>query len=1415
MATIFWVGGTGANIAMALARLQLLGLPMQVDLRHVIIDSADNLTADNIGKASLDTIGTGLIEEARLLSSSPTGYSNFAEFLKANPALDALYRGMPDYDEIGSTDIVNGNFYRPAVGAAVARESLAIGPAPQSGDVILCGSSYGGTGAGVIPYLLEQLVEERNLRAFVFYLNRWLVSHGEDAKRLDLIDSNEAAGYRFLKDFARRHPARVFYQLLRVHNDWWGNPGRTPNNTRHEIPNPFPYFLAWRVWQLLESLNGPGEAHNSSIEDVSLNRGAICDNPFFTKAYCVSFLSRLRGSLSALDGNRKAAIGRQFRFAERLRRNVKWGLGPLLVTRATIKGAEELFSSHPDIRRQSQEEFYQEMRQDFPGFLCHPTEEVKIREQRILPISYPSIFTSYYDFSAHIRASDRPEFTDAYLSLVAMVLQRLAHVRYEPTLARMHYTAEVGALPLAIYANGRIVGYAAAPDSGLFLWPRLDVIEHLKALLQSDKRLRGALFHLWQHRTDPGFEWLEGTELYRQLNRWRGRQPEVAGAKILTLQGRLHTAYFQQRGGGDRRAAVTPLTVVRVEVGEADIRFVTDTGASLAQDFQRQGIHVDRDRKAVLVYTHEHPNVQENGPVTDPEAAGLSFLVVSHDACIDISGSGWRVDVIHPSWLLSARTLAFHRFTNAGIREQVTPWPIRAGFVEVTVPPEGQNLFEPPLWKSGQRIDMGAWRYPGWGLMEENAPWDEACFQVPVEDVEQTLGSYRGMVWPVAERQRTFIGGWRFFSVLVQREGGQGIASRTDEEWQLKDGEGHWHPLRQDLIDGNERCFVTAYSGAPPTTLLFSIRSSSGQRYEGLFFFPPATEIKGGQDGTRVLDMAVDLGTSGTCCAANLNGSVEPIELRPQDLILSLFEYRDAGNHKAHPSWIPYLDPVLEGGYLIDSRLSSPQPRWQNDGARGFRFTNHGSLLFDEGADGYLPFRDFTIPGNGASGCATLACRDDIKWSDNQWERTVLTKDFLTAYLLLVVAQVGLSADTERPYRGLDIRLTAPLRFSQEALDPEFFPHHPNGWSYLNIYYRIARAAADAVRKLTGMGMAVPGKHYPVYESIAPLPANLYSENEEALTVSMDVGGGTVDTAVLFGRELATTSSFHLGGVNLLHHVFEMDVDTNVEELRRVAKDPFTLQNRNVLKGFLRVLCAYTALLAGASLKQLDLRHKGDRKPAELVRNMLLNLSGRTWHLARYVAPTSSIGLHPPEMAREYIGREVIRLFNQEILPSLYPGAGLSLSESQVRMMDNALQSKQATVMGAFRPMQATEISTEALNGVDFLGIGFTNGQREKRPWYLSSDGTRAYQVPNVKAFDLDAVSPRLVFDKSKLGNRLAQAFDNALQVASPPVIGENFIVHRNLFEYLLEREFGGYHPGKSGPPGLDFSLINDDIQPA
>nr|VFJ44037.1 MAG: hypothetical protein BECKFM1743C_GA0114222_100084 [Candidatus Kentron sp. FM]VFJ55045.1 MAG: hypothetical protein BECKFM1743A_GA0114220_101412 [Candidatus Kentron sp. FM]VFK10935.1 MAG: hypothetical protein BECKFM1743B_GA0114221_101612 [Candidatus Kentron sp. FM] len=1430
MANIFWLGGTGANVAMAFARMQYLGLVPNSGLRHFFIDSPENFgpaTMEpgrediNIGVDALKRLGLGESSEPYPIPLTQQSYQTFQQFLAAKPQLKPFYEGIPDYDEILNTPVKDGNYYMPAIAAAMAHAEFI----PPDGRLIdnrsiICASSYGGTGAGVAPFLAKHLLKlGHDIK--VIYLNHWLVNPAQsDVARITR--HNERANIDYmgkLKDNAggSGQGAQLDWFLFYVTEDWrQQTPPDRPNNTGMEIANPFPYYAANHIaWLVGDGAGGAGQQLKGGIYRLEIDKEGIANNRAFIHAYAHTRLAATCDRELPGDFDFVLALMAPRRGAPR------WGLRRLAWDKTAFARLRDMEYTSDGARQQAIRGRIEEENRgsgegkrknllDWTGFRALPFQLPDLNEP-IRLISYPSLFASYHYFRDRLQSDTACR--EAYLALVALVATKQVYVEYDPFVDKMAFGRESRAMPFKLVdAGGLPLGYAA--ERGLYLWPPQGRIPELRGRLARENLLRRALQQLYERQRDDGGRmlWESNSPLGQALTNW-GTTHNAAldtGRKVSINLKFFEELYFA--GGGEH------IVPERYKPSTLDSREGGTTGRII---FKREG---DEFGLAISGPDHnlfvlddkllQYVNVLRPGNDRRmPRGEGLrSYLILNYRTLVDLSdlpspeGGKYEVEILHPRHILADYAFEFPRVEGGARAGSFAPWPLRKGYIGCLEPAGGWHAagrVNYPAADNGY-VDMRPHRIRNWGHVEEVDPLNRDAFLIPlhstiplrdaprdnkpVGETKISKTTYQGYVWPCDAQSKRFLNSWRFYSIMVTCSPGERLLANeitdqptTREHWFFRHAADGWQPLRD--VPSSRGTFMGTCLGEPPEALAFEFTDPVQDFYYGGYFPlpPPETLSPGELKGS----LGIDFGTSNTCSAVSTGiAEMETVKMNPSELLYPVFSNQEWERLKDLGfGWVPWLGFESTGRYggkaeIFPSGLHSLRPEeWEQV---NIKQEDDGKLIFysiGELARG--PLEHFTIPGEHIQDLPEYTSYN-IKWAGKEKTRIVLWKDFFTVYLLFLSAHLFMGRQfPQNRFTALDINATMPMRFRQsgESSPAELVKFRDLG----EAFEKVIQAAAREVQGYTGLKLNYGATFY---ESIASTQSLASRLTEGEVFVVVDVGGGTTDVAVLKGHRCISSSSFVFAGNNPFGAAFNekyIQRQLNIGKADDQAVDPMGGKS-HLLSDFIRTLANYTALLVGAAIKQTGLRptKKGKLK-------LSVCLFGQAWHLAKFDPELVGTKSNRREYRKAIVMKEILEAFNGRVRPELLGKDFPELGENNILIGNDAASSKTGCCMGAINTVSIDKV--DEASEVTFLGLSYRGADKEEVPWHALDNGIRIGSYDDIEA---DALCPGLMIAKGTLGNRLINN-DRWTTLTNPGGPIRNRRVQRNYLEYFLEAEVGGF----------------------
>lgn len=1238
---------------------------------------------------------------------------------------------------------------------------------------VICASSYGGTGAGIVPLLVRRLCQEGHLVSVVL-LNRWIVSEAKER----IIDSNEHASLQTMRRLKNEWPDQVSYFFLRVDRDRTPPPKEMNNNTLMEIANPFPYYASKIAANLLGL--APGMTPKSGVYKVAIDKIRMWQNGAFQSFYAYA---RLRAKAAReLPEGFDAVL--DLMDGEWGLRNLRWNPNVLKDVQALEFGtADDKEKARSNITKRLQEgkasaALNGPKQFSWPGFAVTEDEGLNSREE-ILPTSYPTAFTSYYWLKANL--GRHSEHRDAYLALLALVATKRVYAEYDPALERWGCRTEPGIAPFVLRDDNRIWGFVG--EKGIYVWPALCNVSDLKEMLEADGDLRQVLL---QARQDPNRPWDGGSIVARAIDSWARTTPSGAGdRRWYSLQ------FFKEVIPANRAVAHSTLSATPVFDREAtEIKLAVEgEGFDIELNGQDHQILALPEQRKILQWTNtilgaknRRSDKKARRKEPDKDKLILNYATV-------VSVPGWEVEILHPSYVLYDRTYEF-AVTQPGEVGSRIPWPVRKDYLECL---EGELRFTEPdgsvRWPATTKgaVDVTPCTILNWGTVATVDPRKEAraLFEVPIAlSLEPGVCEYQGYVWPCDPYQDRFVQEWKFYSVLVTSEPTNvtlrvHVAERDHQD--AKAYQEHWYCRRdgswQQLEAERRNAHLAVWSGSPPSGIAFELEGPQG--CDGGWFPLPGTRAA---PACTDLTVGLDFGSHNTCSAAVLPqmgdvlGATAAVSLNPSDLLYPVFSNRNWSDTQLGFAWVPYFNPAAAGGEgnrIIPTGVWSSRYNEKHDGTRWSAVTVASGLgdtinfADDDKKERQQPLAHYSIPGDNLYSAQRNLPEAvyELKWQGTGDRRLIYLKDFLTTYFLFLAAHFFFVGENRSFSNNLSMNATVPLSYT--SIDGKFL----STWE--EEYWSVFAAAADDATEKTGVTLARGSLSY---EAVCSLPA---TPRPDELSIVVDVGGGTTDIAIMNGSTCISASSFIFAGRNPFGQEYGKDYIQQILALRSGAP----AGREQLIQEFINVLCAYTALLAGAAICQTG------------NSNAKLYPIGQGWYLADYLPGVGG-------RTEAVVAQRIVEMFNKYVLPALPNGVERpELTTSDVYLSPNAAAAKLQCSLGA---INANRVEAPQRSRLTFLGITCAPGGKiTTDPWWTAGHDSNV-RVASVKDFDLQTPSPSLILDSEALGRCLSSTW-KSLEAAK---VVHSGILTKNMVEHLLSNEVGK-PSGNGAPVGQQSELLS------
>jgi len=1439
MANLFWLGGTGANVAMAYARMQYLGLiPIdRSNSRHFFIDSPENFGRTdevehydrNVGVNALMTL-LKFQEGSQIFKLVPPSYKNFQEFLNIHPKMGIFYQGIEDYcgTDIGTIPVKHGNYYIPTIASAITHtqsESLEKMRTNEQNSII-CSSSYGGTGAGVGPFLASYLLEQGHI-VKIIHLNHWLIDESKkEVKRI--IQHNEVANSFYIGSLRQNLEERnladnLKHFLFHVPEGWQQQtpPGQNSNTTQ-EVSNPYPYFVATHIHRLLTP--APGIEYPDGIFKVSIDPRMMENNPAFMYAYAYTRLCALT----------KEGPFREFDFVLQLMNSKLpyWGLSQIRWEKSFFLNMRDKWYGDEIRRNEALRAIKTRLDSkkagyvlNWPGFQVKEIDPPVVDAPPIRLLSYPTVFASYFYFLSHLEESHNTEFQEAYLALVALVITKRVYAEIDTDVDSLNYDKVTGAMPFSLSDKTEVLGYVA--KKGVYVWPLLKHLKELQNRLRTDNTLQQALRTIHE-MTSEQLPWQEDDPLAQALRSWAGTN--VTGEQQRSVWTNLSLFQEIKSISGKEFATNHQYKVSQIiapHQGEnCDIIFhlqEADNGISVpANQYNLFVIDNPGNGLKILQYTNVLKNGYSKKIFRKKEIA--QKLILNYRTILDLSevkNENYEVEILHPRHILANHTFEFSLVEDSAIGKSVVPWPLRKNYVSCLKPLEGwhsdTNVNYPTL--TGEFVDMRPHRIKNWGVVTEVDPINASEFMVKLHStlfgesnakVRQSEASYQGYIWPCDFQTKRLLKDWKYYSIMVTAAPETIIlanevattitndSSTVQEQWFFYQED--WQQLKTIRPD----IHIGICQGNPPKAIALEYFDKNAALYYGAYFpiMPATTKNFDNAQAT----LGIDFGTSNTCAAVDIGINTEntTIQMNPSELLYPIFaSHLWQTNDLLDFGWVPYFS-MPRSGLVRGTAKIFPTGLCRFKEAVWERIELHlqddGTLQFNaSNNEPHLPLVDFTIPGDKLKEQVRNAVTVyNLKWEPNDKRKLIYWKDFLTTYLLFLSAHLFMGSQFKHTrFNTLNVKTTIPLKFSQT-------PVKVDNLDFSNMedaFKTVLASAVKDVSQLTGLSLTLNNKTAFSYEAVAPLRADwqLLNNRTGSLLVVIDVGGGTTDVAVLKGTTCISTSSFVFAGNNPFGETFGEDYMTAQISLRNRSdnKREGTITGTQELHRFLDLIAAYTALLTGAAILQTDWK-------ADKIGDIKICLYGQGWHLAQFHGDIH--GKPNADYVEEIIKEHILAIFNDKVRPELGENGQqyAKLDKNNISIRKNATQSKVSCSLGA---IEARSINVENAREMTFVGISSNSENGIK--WHEKACDK---EIRHKETIALEAVCPNLLLEKGALKLLLEDNWDNMNSMLDLFVNG---FLKRNYVEYLLETEIGGYDPTQKGNVKMKLDIINKDILPA
>ncbi|MBF0509838.1 MAG: rod shape-determining protein [Deltaproteobacteria bacterium] len=989
------------------------------------------------------------------------------------------------------------------------------------------------------------------------------------------------------------------------------------------------------------------------------------------------------------------------------------------------------------------------------------------------------------DYDGFKSAVDRdPEIQEAYLALIALIATKRVYAEYDPDMVEQGDAESTGLPPLAIRSASATLGYVG--ETGLYAWPLSEQYDYLQRLLREDGTLREVL-HQMKRVNGKGVIWKNDSQLGKYLDSWTRANQKARWSGVIwyNLEFFKDIRFPNEHTIVPKEALITALQLLGEDM--------------VIQYPDGRHLHISGERHNLFVYSHGEKRILQYTNTLrfaydkkfDRQDNVRSKLILNYQTVLDLAQTGHEVEILHPSHIFTNRTVEFGQSITPQRATPVVPWPLRKEYVDCLEPEGGwyadEQVNYPRLAKGGC-VDMRPHKIKNWGKVNEVDPLNEGSFLIRVTetlaDGSQTgLNkipdmTYQCYIWPCDKAQRRFLAGWKYYSMMVTARPGNRTLARSgnDEEevWYYKtSADAGWVAL--DKV--NPTIHISAWQGAAPAGVVFDLTDKFGLCCGG--YFPVLPEVTPQEIEADPLKVGIDFGTLSSCSSFCLaSGHNAPTAMNPSDLLYTVFSNKLWGQHVVDFAWVPYFSQAKGSAKVFPTGLYSLR---RDDWDEVSIFHRDSGQIFHSQIQ-HLPLRHYTIPGDSLDESIAndpAHCVYNIKWENDVTKKLVYWKDFLTGYLLMLQAHFYMKGQQNIPNRfsRLSVYVSVPMKF--EGLKIKI-PGQAVEEDLKKAFILVVKAAAQDAARLSGLEINF-NEGQTVSEAVAPIQGAL-----KGLSLIVDVGGGTTDVAVLSENNCVSCSSFVFAGNNPFRAVYK---DDYLRHQRAISAGKQPLEGHGeTVADFLYELSAYTALLAGAAIKQVGLKVKSPRsgdQPKEMT-GFRIYLSGRAWHLAvshpLVADKTNAKGRYIPGV----IKKTICDLFNNRVGPVLLGEGFPPMGEGNIEISSEPENSKLSCSLGTISPGNSVRIDDHIHTQPTFLGISYTDSEDNAVEWF---DRSGDNPIPYPSSVNVQAVSPSILVNAEQLTNLFNNSF-NEMNLGDPFQKGR---IVRNFAEYLLENRVGGF----------------------
>ncbi|MBF0497550.1 MAG: hypothetical protein HQK58_13405, partial [Deltaproteobacteria bacterium] len=905
-------------------------------------------------------------------------------------------------------------------------------------------------------------------------------------------------------------------------------------------------------------------------------------------------------------------------------------------------------------------------------------------------------------------------------------------------------------------------------------------------LLREDGTLREVL-HQMKRVNGKGVIWKNDSQLGKYLDSWTraNQKARWSGTIWYNLEFFKDIMFPNEHTIVPKEALITALQLL----GE-DMVIQYPDGCHLNISGERHNLFVyGHGEKRILQYTNTLKFAYDKK--FDRQDNVRSKLILNYQTVLDLAQTGHEVEILHPSHIFTNRTVEFGQSITPQRATPVVPWPLRKEYVDCLEPDKGWHTDDKvnyPQLHEGC-VDMRPHKIKNWGKVNEVDPLNEGSFLIRVTETladgsqtglnKVTDMTYQCYIWPCDKAQRRFLAGWKYYSIMVTARPGNRTLARSgngeEEVWYYKtSADAGWVAL--DKV--SPTIHMTAWKGVAPTGVVFDFTDKFGLCCGG--YFPILAEVTPQEIEADPLRVGIDFGTLSSCSSFCLaSGHNAPTEMNPSDLLYKVFSNKLWGQHVVDFAWVPHFSQARGSVKVFPTGIFSLR---KADWDKIEIFYRDSDNIFHSQIP-HLPLRHYTIPGDSLDESIAndpAYCVYNIKWEHGVTKKLIYWKDFLTCYLLMLQAHFYMGAQQYVPNRfsRLSVYVSVPLKFEGLTIN---IPGQAIADDLRKAFILVVKAAAQDAGWLSGLEIDFNERNT-VSEAVAPIPREL-----KGLSLIIDVGGGTTDVAVLSDNKCISCSSFVFSGNNPFRAVYREDY-LRYQRALSTGQRPLADSGETVAD-FIYELCAYTALLAGAAIKQVGRIGESDRSgdQSNKMTGFRIYLSGRAWHLAVSHPLIAGKANAKSRYINEVIKKSICGLFNEQVRPRLLDQDFPIMGEDNIDISSEPEKSKLACSLGTISRGRHVRVDDDIHTLPTFLGISYIDIKGKTVEWFEQVGDS---PIPDPDSIGVRAVSPSLLVKEEELTRLVRNSFIE-MNLGDPFRRGR---IVRNFTEYLLENRLGGFN---------------------